>query len=576
MTAPGRARRAGRLAALTAAVALVVSGCSFSIGDSDSTDGGSSTSTPVAGPSSQPGQTGVETFEVSPDAGADWVVLVEDPADTGSVADGLRDAGYELTSTNSTVGMVTLRSDADDVRETAEGIDGVTAAVTDRSVGWSPDDPVEPSPDGDLTPATDLPQAPDAPEGGDPFDTWAWGLGAINAFEARGVTPGRREVRVGVIDTGVDVSHPDLAPVLDTGLSKTFVSDIPDIDGECEHESCTDPVGEDGGGHGSHVAGTVAAAANDLGVSGVAPGVSIVDLRAGQDSGFFFLGPSVNALTYAGDQQLDVVNMSFYVDPWLYACEGGAPEDSAEEASAQDVMIELMRRAQDHAHAQGVTMIGSAGNSSADLADPGTDDTSPNYGADPHSRTIDADTCYDLPVEGPHVVGVSSVDESGERSLFSNWTSEPDDDEIEVAGPGGSGAQSPRGILSATPRSLARVEALVDDEGRLTEAGVSSGYVRDCPDGMSDTDPDPDGRCGLYTWAQGTSMASPHVAGTAALIISKNGDRMEPDAVAEALMTTAKDQPCPSGGDGDVTCVGSDERNGFVGEGIVDAAAAVR
>ena len=45
-----------------------------------------------------------------------------------------------------------------------------------------------------------------------------------------------------------------------------------------------------------------------------------MNVRAGQDSGYFFLGPTVDALTYAADAGIDVVNMSFYVDPWLYNC----------------------------------------------------------------------------------------------------------------------------------------------------------------------------------------------------------------------------------------------------------------
>ena len=57
---------------------------------------------------------------------------------------------------------------------------------------------------------------------------------------------------------------------------------------------------------------------NGLGIAGVAPRVDIVNLRADQDSGYFFIQPTVDALTYAGDQGIDVVNMSFYIDPWLY------------------------------------------------------------------------------------------------------------------------------------------------------------------------------------------------------------------------------------------------------------------
>ena len=66
---------------------------------------------------------------------------------------------------------------------------------------------------------------------------------------------------------------------------------MPDIDGPCEFPSCVDPVGWDDDGHGTHVAGTIAAALNGFGVSGVAPNVTLVNIRGGQDSGYFFLGP---------------------------------------------------------------------------------------------------------------------------------------------------------------------------------------------------------------------------------------------------------------------------------------------
>ena len=60
---------------------------------------------------------------------------------------------------------------------------------------------------------------------------------------------------------------------------------------------------------------------------------SLVNLRAGQDSGYFFLGPTLDALTYAGDNGIDVVNMSFYIDPWLYNCAAN-PADNPPGAGA--------------------------------------------------------------------------------------------------------------------------------------------------------------------------------------------------------------------------------------------------
>ena len=100
--------------------------------------------------------------------------------------------------------------------------------------------------------------------------------------------------------------------------------------------------------------------------------------------------------------------------------------------------------------------------------------------------------------------------------------------------------------------------------------------------------------CAYYQLIQGTSMASPHAAGVAALIVSRFGrpDRgrggltMDPATVRERLRATATDTPCPSPATVDytptgrpaswtATCAGSAEYNGFYGDGIVNALAAV-
>ena len=154
----------------------------------------------------------------------------------------------------------------------------------------------------------------------------------------------------------LDASNPDLAPHFSAGLSRNFAPDIESVDGACEVASCLDPIGTDDNGHGTHVAGTIGAAANGIGVSGVAPNVTLVELKGGQDSGYFFLNPVVNALTHAANSGLDVVNMSFFVDPWLYNCVAN-PADSAQEQAEQRAIIRAMWRALTYAHARGVTLV---------------------------------------------------------------------------------------------------------------------------------------------------------------------------------------------------------------------------
>ena len=205
----------------------------------------------------------------------------------------------------------------------------------------------------------------------DPLDDLAWGLAMVKSDLARGVNAGDGRVLVGILDSGIDGSHPDLAGQIETSLGRNFTTDIPAVDGACEFASCVDPANWDDSGHGTHVAGTVAAAANDLGVSGVAPGVRLVSIRGGQDSGYVFLQPVVDALVYGADIGVDVINMSFFVDPWLYNCTAN-PADSPAAQLEQRTIIEAMNRALNYAHSKYVTLVGSLGNNHEDLGHPRT------------------------------------------------------------------------------------------------------------------------------------------------------------------------------------------------------------
>ncbi|MEO5652511.1 MAG: S8 family serine peptidase, partial [Marmoricola sp.] len=320
--------------------------------------------------------------------------------------------------------------------------------------------------------------------------------------------------------------------------------------------------------HGTHVAGTIAAAMNGFGLSGVAPKVSLVNVRAGQDSGYFFAGPTVNALTYSGDAGLDAVNMSFYVDPWLYNCRGGAPEDTPEQAADQDVIIASVTRALAYAHGKGVTLLGAAGNAHTDMANPASDTSSPDYGEPPHARTIDNDSCLNLPTEDPNVLGITALGPSERKADFSNYTTEPTSGEVELSAPGGwfrdgIGTDSYRSngnlILSTAPLGVLQAAQQVDADGNITRAGEAAGVMKQCQDKAARGTT----RCGYYRWLQGTSMATPHATGVAALAISEHGRAqrhggfgMDPSAVRRLLLATATDHACPAGGVQDYSAEG--------------------
>lgn len=401
---------------------------------------------------------------------------------------------------------------------------------------------------------------------------------------------GSKRVLVGIIDTGVDGNHADIAPNFDKGLSRNFTTDIPLVDGPCADEpdaSCSDPNDVDENSHGTHVASTVASPINGLGIAGVAPNVTLVNLRAGQDSGFFFLQASVDALTYAGDRGIDVANMSYFIDPWLYNCGNPlhpVPEDSPADRAEQKTIIEATQRALDYAHLRGVTLVAALGNGHEDIGLPAFDGQSPNFppGTE-HDRTVN-NSCLDLPTEGNNVISVSSVGPSKTKADYSNWSYE----ETTVAAPGGwfrdegwPANAIPNLILAAYPKNVAEEFGDLNPDGTPNTPFV----VRDCKGST----------CAYYQWIQGTSMASPHATGVAALIVSQYGHRrgtgisLHPLFTQAYLEASATDTPCMSNmPDGTFSyahknrppsftsyCEGTPVFNGWYGHGIVDALRAV-
>jgi subtilisin family serine protease len=445
-----------------------------------------------------------------------YLILYRQQAVPSSAADDVTAAGGTLVAAYDAIGVVVARSTstsfrADIVKDTR--VEGAAATTNFGSQVRTDFGTAETAPG-------DLPNAPAADA--DSLSGLQWDMRQIHTPEAHAVTGGSPAVVVGDIDTGLDFTHPDLAP-----------NYSPENSADCS-SGVARPLeaGNDRNGHGTHTAGTIAAAANGIGIVGVAPNVKIAGIKSSLDNGTFLPEMVVCSFMWAGDRHLDVTNNSYFADPFLYNCRND---------QAQHAIWKAEQRAILYAMNQGVTVVAAAGNESDDLSHPALDTTSPDYPPGiAESRDV-TNACVVIPVEIPGVVGVSAVghnqqadkDEGPDylKSFYSSYGVSA----VDVTAPGGDSvfgvnAEAPNGrVLSTWPPNIP------------------------CARSVKETPADPPGApTTVYCYLQGTSMASPHVAGVAALIVSRYGDtanpengKMRPGSVAAYLSQTADQQPCP-------------------------------
>ncbi|WP_435316933.1 S8 family serine peptidase [Haloarchaeobius sp. TZWSO28] len=206
--------------------------------------------------------------------------------------------------------------------------------------------------------------------------TVPWGIERVGAMTAQaagqtGVTGSGTPVHVAIVDTGIDSDHPDLQAVVGAGAS--FVAcESCGVPNTCHHGW------DDDDGHGTHVAGTVAAQVNDLGVVGVAPGVQLHAVKVLNCNGGGSFENVAAGIQYVADQGWDVANMSL----------GGGDSN-------------LVSDAVDYAVTAGVTLVASAGNGGC------TD-------------------CVGYPAAYPDVIAVSASDEGDGLASFSSTGPEVD------------------------------------------------------------------------------------------------------------------------------------------------------
>lgn len=151
------------------------------------------------------------------------------------------------------------------------------------------------------------PASGSAAPSGDPHLSKQWGLHRIGAPDAWATADGSG-VLIAVVDSGVDLTHPDLADKIVSFPDADFV----DPEGICEKgKSCIQDGAQDQNGHGTHVAGIAAASTgNGIGVAGTAPGAKILPVRVLDAEGAGQTGRLARGIRYAADKKAQVINLS--------------------------------------------------------------------------------------------------------------------------------------------------------------------------------------------------------------------------------------------------------------------------
>jgi len=305
----------------------------------------------------------------------------------------------------------------------------------------------------------------------DPLADRQWYLNQIHAFDAWPREPALSPVRVAIIDSGIDGDHPEFAGRI--AAARSFVDHSPRSDQQ---------------GHGTFVAGVIAAAHDRAGIAGIAFPAQLVVAKVVRREPTISLDAEVRAIRWAVDTaHADVLNLSFAglrdpLDP------------------SNDTFSPLEASAIDYAIRRGAVVVAAVGNS---------DDA-------PQSPWPFA--AY--PAALPHVLGVSALTREGAVPVFSVRDHVYND----ITAPG-------KGVLSTFPRGLSRTEG-------CAEVGYSVCAV-DAP-GI-------DRRA--FRRGEGTSFAAPQVAAAAALLLAVRPG-LRPEQVTALLTRTADDMTPALGCDG--------------------------
>ncbi len=418
----------------------------------------------------------------------------------------LQGMGGKVTALMAGAGVVAVSSDDPNFIAKASKLSGVRSVVRDLEIQWYNPEQMKTQ---EFTEGATNNVNPPSTADDDPGFSLQWGHTAVQAPAAWNTGARGQGVRVAVLDGGFDLNHPDLAPNVDMKASASF------IPGEILQY---DPARGDGFSHGTHVAGTIGAVDNDMGVIGIAPDAQMILVKVLRDSGSGPFSSILQGIVWASMQGADVINMSLGAAlprNGKFLDDNGTPDDTSDDFVVSDTkavqeLLVAFTRITNFAHQNGSTLIAAAGN-------------------DGNNGQRDGSLMY-IPAHAPNVISISATAPTGWAfntntnldvpAAYTNFGVS----DVDFAAPGGDTKLYPK-------------------NGYHYDMVLSLGHQS-------------------YTWSAGTSMAAPHASGVAALIISANGGQMDPAQVKAVLRASADD-------------LGKPGRDSFYGYGRINAFKAV-
>ncbi len=443
----------------------------------------------------------------APAGTAAYIVIADDTSLPAGLQEEIAAIGGTIRFLLPDIGIAVADSGSPSFASDAATIPGVRSIVRDARLRLAP--VIDPGPAGLSAAAVE----------DDFLFPMQWALDAIDAPEAWAAGARGAGVRVAVLDTGIDVDHPDLAPNLNLSLSTSFIPGVA-LDTPPGPPSFTAPAH-----HGTWVAGIIAAADNGIGTIGVAPQAEIVAVRVCTDDGVCDMSAILAGLVHAATIGADVINMSLGGTFPRRGFVGSAgtvftARDVAELAVASTRALQFAGRL-------GSMVVVAAGNDGRNL-------------------DLDADM-FQWAAQLPHTVSVAATSPQG-------WAVNPATS-LDVPAPYTNYGRSV--IDLAAPGGYLDLNALMSPPSTWTFCTIvvtGPCFAFDMVAGPTS---------GGWSVGVGTSAATPHVSGVAALVIGRHGSRMPPSEVKTILQSSADDLGQP----------GVDE---FYGHGRVNAARSVR